>query len=337
MYIGGLSLRMRNKFIKIANAPFNICIDPEFEERIEYFELESELSLFLDEIGYINENEYLDKYDLLIKTLVNEISNLKGYNKPFEISNNVSNFYKDKVKDMYHPELVGYKLIVFDIKQANFQSLKYSGVVFGVDKWKDFISKYTNYKHLINSKTFRQTVFGNLNPKVQRKIQKAMIHRLVTYLDLFALSKESIAFVSTDAVGYYTTKSVKDINESIENIFIEFPIDVSMSIIRLGIARLFQGGNKKSKQEFFIKQDLNNQEMEICCCSKMYRIVAEKLFRGEELSSIDRTFYYEGFFAEFRDDFTLEVIPDLGVPKKRLKSKPAKLAKPAKSIKELPF
>ena len=72
-------------------------------------------------------------------------------------------------KDIFKPSNDGKLFISIDMRKANFSALKNydSGIFDSVDTWEEFISRYTDNKHIINSKYIRQVILGNCNPKRQ--------------------------------------------------------------------------------------------------------------------------------------------------------------------------
>lgn len=89
-----------------------------------------------------------------------------------------------------------------DMIKANFQALKKYDPLFAQelgDDWDSFISKFDIPEIFKQSKSFRQFIFGNLNPKKQGKAQRVIIEDLIQkYSDL----NLNIACVKNDEVIY---------------------------------------------------------------------------------------------------------------------------------------
>ena len=74
-------------------------------------------------------------------------------------------------KDIFKSSNDGRVFISIDMRKANFSSLKYYGncieksMFRDTSTWEDFISLFTENKHIVNSKYIRQVILGNCNPK----------------------------------------------------------------------------------------------------------------------------------------------------------------------------
>ncbi len=94
------------------------------------------------------------------------------------------------------------------MKKANFSALReYRDDIFGgSDTWEEFISRFTDNKHIINSKYIRQVIMGNLNPKRQTAYEKVLMDKLLTdILHAKIIDKENVAAFLADEIIFDIT------------------------------------------------------------------------------------------------------------------------------------
>jgi hypothetical protein len=95
------------------------------------------------------------------------------------------------------------KVVSFNIKQANFTALKYADADNELgNTWEEFCAKFDLHPALVNSKAFRQFVFGNTNPKRLQKVQQSFTLKLKELLleGLLDGDESKILFVSCDEI-----------------------------------------------------------------------------------------------------------------------------------------
>ena len=83
-------------------------------------------------------------------------------------------------KSIYNQENIGRRLISIDLRNANFQALKYINVISG-DTYRDFLSQFCSgfmLDYIIESKYSRQVIFGKLDPKRTIAIEKFLIKKI---------------------------------------------------------------------------------------------------------------------------------------------------------------
>lgn len=92
-----------------------------------------------------------------------------------------------------------YWYISFDISKANYSSLKLlddKNELMG--SWEELCNHLDIHPTLVKSKSFRQVVFGNTNPKRLQRLQHLQVNSVVEYLKLKGISEENICFISHD-------------------------------------------------------------------------------------------------------------------------------------------
>jgi hypothetical protein len=96
---------------------------------------------------------------------------------------------------------IGIPCLSLDIKSANFSSLVYMDGDVGHEfehEWNLFLTDLDIHPFLARSKSFRQYVFGNTNPKMFSKVQRELIWDLKGFLQKKDVSKEGASFRVND-------------------------------------------------------------------------------------------------------------------------------------------
>ncbi len=144
------------------------------------------VDLFLD-----MEAEVGDPYEYKLKKGDEAVSFLKS-TRAFEELND-DNLIKDLKVDREVRLEAGKRYVSVDLRMANWQALKRYDPPFlnelG-DTYADFLAKVGAHPALLESKHFRQFVFGHANPKRQVRAQRAIVQELIDLLG----GKDGVAF-----------------------------------------------------------------------------------------------------------------------------------------------
>lgn len=163
------------------------------QEKIDnYINLEE----FVKSNGYAKVRDYKDKCMNELKEFMVSSS---SYKKMME-----SELPKEKLVSKDHTNLVGEYdyLVSLDFKSANFNILK----TFDKDNelgksWEELCKKFYVHKGLVESKAFRQIVFGNTSPKRLQTFQHEKINMLVGYLkNVAGIDDDRFVFISHDEI-----------------------------------------------------------------------------------------------------------------------------------------
>lgn len=176
--------------------------------------LQDKISDFIELENFIEDNGYtsVGSYKMMCLDNVKDyLINTEAY-KEF----NSCELPKEKLESRDWINKVGEEefatLLSIDFTSANYSILK------TFDKnntlksnWKYLCTSLGVHKALVNSKSFRQLVFGHTNPKRFQTLQHFKINKLLTYLkDSMKMSDESIVFISHDEL----IVKVKDANSA---------------------------------------------------------------------------------------------------------------------------
>lgn len=187
MNIDLLSHSVKKRFVKDYGLPIQLVQNPYFKYFIELYDPVynsiSKCDLLLSTINSLGgEKEFFETSDRIKNLIITKIKNLPEYEKlnsgdleEFQVGGLI------KKDDIFNQTNIDKTFISFDMKQANFQAMKFfdPNLVLGAKTYEDFMLLHTDLDYFIQSKYLRQVIFGNLNPKRQQKIQKYMIRKFI--------------------------------------------------------------------------------------------------------------------------------------------------------------
>jgi len=202
-----------NKIKEIAEFAKMFKLNIPVEEHFEYYINTLARSFeFRDVVSLVNNyskfEDWLDKNDFhnvghyKMGTIYNSIKNLltssEAYQKCQEFDYSKEKLYsKDQLK-MYE----GNFMLSLDFSSANFQSMKIFDEKNEMkSSWTELCESLNVHPMIAASKSFRQVVFGNLNPKRFQNIQHFHMLKLVGELEM-VFPPENIIFISHDEVVF---------------------------------------------------------------------------------------------------------------------------------------
>lgn len=205
-----ISEKLKERFCKDCNIPLKLFKEPYFTDRLQlydnYYNTLDKWNIFVRELDkYKCEQDYLEEYNRVKNAAIKDIKDSDGY-KRFNVEdmNKYTVKYKDLPgKDIYKPSNIGKLFISIDMRKANFSALKFydKSIFSNSDTWEEFIERYTENKHIVNSKYIRQVILGNCNPKRQVTYEKYLMGLVLEVLiDELGYSTSDIAFYSNDEI-----------------------------------------------------------------------------------------------------------------------------------------
>lgn len=180
---------LKRRFCKDTNLPISVVDNPYFKNRMDLFrhmypDCWSNFGQFIYEvIDFENEQEYLAYYNEVKDKIIQYITCNEQYKMFLESKFQISELHFPK-SNIYSPTNVGKIFCSIDMKKANFSAMRhFSTEIFNnCDTWEQFVSGFTNNKHIINSKYIRQVVLGACNPGRQIKYEKHLMKQLLNML-----------------------------------------------------------------------------------------------------------------------------------------------------------
>jgi hypothetical protein len=275
-----------------------------------YYNALDKWNIFVRELDkYKCEQDYLEEYNRVKNAAINDIKISDGY-KRFneEDMNKYTVKYKDLPgKDIFKTSNNGKLFISIDMRKANFSALKfYNRSIFdNADTWEKFIERYTEDKHIVNSKYIRQVILGNCNPKRQVTYEKYLMGLVLKVLiDELGYSASDIAFFSNDEIVIDMGKYEDCIRK---RELIEWQIKGYFNIpfrIELFYLRKITGTNGYYKE---IVKNIIEREYEFKCLNNYTLPFVLRKFNEEEITENDKVFYHEGLLSKFIE------IPEIGI------------------------
>lgn len=295
-----ITIKLKERFCRDCNIPIKIFEEPYFTDRLELLDslygTVEKWNLFLEELKkYRNEQDYLEEYNRVKDEAINSIKNSEAYKRFNEEDMNKYRVKNTNLpnKDIFKPTNDSKTFISIDMKKANFSALQfYNASIFdGVETWEEFIGKFTENQHIINSKYIRQVILGNCNPRRQVAYEKYLMD--MTIDKLTNNFQKRIVFFSNDEIIIEASIAAFHIGYTYQKIFNKGILPLKVECFKL---HKIEGTNGYYKEIF--KED-GTTEIELKCVDNyMMPFIVRKL-KGEEITDNDKVFYHEGLLAKF--------------------------------------
>ena len=175
--------KFRQRFVKDYNLPINVFDDNLFEYYIQLYDFFPYLR-YKETIEKI-ENEYdgcvekwLEYCASVRDNAINGVMETEEYKNFNSMDLRQYNFTPICGEhSCYTEETNGKRFLSIDLKKANFQALKYAGVISDAT-YEQFIDRFGGDDYIANSKYLRQVIFGKMNPSRQIKIEKYLMFKV---------------------------------------------------------------------------------------------------------------------------------------------------------------
>ena len=287
------------RFCKDVGLPINIYHEPYFSERLNtldvIFHCKEKFETYVKELEpYQNAQEYLEYYNAVKENVIASIKcNLffQGFNVeelPWR-----QKTYAYPSKDFYKMPLDGKSVVSIDMKKANFSALyTFDRRIFnGKHSWEDFLSNFTDNKHILQSKYIRQVIFGTCNPKRQVAYEKFLMGKLLDFLNtqinvkVFSFSSDEIIILPDQENIMQSYYIIKNLVEQWEYADI-----VRVSLFSLKKLPVTDGW----RREIF---DGEKTTFDFKKMSADYYHQAVKMEIGEHITMDDLVIYHDGHLA----------------------------------------
>ena len=308
-----ISARAKERFCKDCNIPIRLFQEPYFTDRLtlfnKFYETLEKWNLFLEELQKYNcEQDYFEEYNRVKDAAILNIKNSEAYQRFNSDDMNKYRVTHENLpnKDIFKPTNDGKAFISIDMKKANFSSLHhYSADMFGVNTWEEFISKFTDNQHIINSKYIRQVILGNCNPKRHITYEKYLMDILLTDLLEKYIPIERVVFFSNDEIVI----DVSDMNKS-RQVLLAFNIEQHLKDaspkFKVELFTLYKIHGTDGYYKEIINEN-GEKDIEFKCLDNYMMPFVIRHFLGEEVTDSDKAFYHEGLLAQFIEVPKIEV------------------------------
>ena len=304
--------KLRGRFVSDANIPLQVLQSPYFEDRLELMERDYGAKTKYDNLlALIKErfdnspSKFLEEYHKIRNNIITTVLNSEAY-KDF-ISND-KYLIKNLIticpsRNLYTNEQDGGLFLSFDMKKANFQTLRYANpaIVFDADTYEDFIGKFTDLDYVKESKYTRQVIFGKLNPKRTMTLEQSLTNEFAKeYKQRVGIYGFAPFSLKTDEIIFKFDGSEEQFENFHINPTVEYDgITYKVSKFKLH-ARQFKLATSSSILTVYEKEDyLNARRRILKAVPATYYPQVDKLLRGEKINESDRVFYYEHELCKF--------------------------------------
>jgi len=303
-----VSSSLRKRFVKDWALPITILKDPYFKYFIKLYEplfqsqtIYNELLDLIDDLG--GEEKFFNASKSIMESIIHDIKDTEEFKKFNEGDLSDYNVKPEiPLGDIYRSDNNDKLFVSVDIKKANFQALRWVNpkIVLGQPDYEHLIEAYTDLSYYIGSKHIRQVIFGNINPKRQRKVIRYLTHnRIIPRLQEFlSLEPKGLAEFTTASDDEVVLRINKDIRGEGEQ-YIEFirqylsNLNIDLNINMFVLRQL-------GERSYFIKEYING-EIEFKAVPSHYFAECYKYYLGEKLSDYDSMSYYDGRVVKFID------------------------------------
>jgi hypothetical protein len=295
-----ISLNIKKRFVKDYNLPIKLFDDEMFKYYIGLYNEVHKTKykyhmLELSVMGNKGEEGFMKEFNSVKDKIIADISSKESYKRladsrvPIEYTST----HQISTQNIYTPEFDNCVMYSIDLKKANFNSMKYydPDLVNGKKDYVDFISEYTDDPYMKESKQLRQVIFGNLLPKKQQSIQKAIINMIADRI----LSKipTKVTSMGTDELIIHGITEKTRVFDILFNLIGAIPTDL-IHLVKIEHFRLLHVHHTKP---FYVKVTENNIEFKNV--PTIYYPQVYKHYMDLPIGPKDLLFEYEGEMATF--------------------------------------
>ena len=211
---------------------------------------------------------------------------------------------------IYNQENIGRFFISIDLKKANFQALKFAGVIKD-ETYDDFISKFGGDDYIANSKYLRQVIFGKMNPGRTVTVEKCLmggIYRLVHKqiesfgYGFYSLNSDELIFRKNDnGESNVTPYDLDSIVCTIDDVM---GLDVRCESILVGCLDIVNASG--NKVDAYIKYNPYTGEETLKKSSTTFYPQIYKIWKHQPIDKKDLVFFFEDQLATFNEPLKYE-------------------------------
>ena len=304
--------KLKQRFVKDYNLPINIYDDRLFSYYIglyDFFPVDTYVKLCQDiEEKYGgNLSLWLDYCAKVRDAAIFGVIESDKY-KSFNDSKNLLKEYDIDIQigehSLYSLETDGKRYVSIDLKKANFQALKFAGVLDDTS-YDDFIRKYGGDDYIVNSKYLRQVIFGKMNPGRTIKVEKyivSKIHEIVSpvFLDwkLFSFNSDELIYSLEDF--YPSEDNLNSIVKAVKEL-----LDIDVRAEYVEIKKLPIVNANGNNIDAYVRTNINTNESVLKKASTIFFPQIYKLWKGKEIQDEDLYVYFEDQLAKFVEPLRL--------------------------------
>ena len=310
-----MNKKLRQRFVKDYNLPINVFDEELFnyyKELYDFFPAETYQSLMANIVVNYDGNvdKWLDYCALVRDKAINTVIETPEY-KTFNNSDlSVYKLSKNIGEHSYYTEQTdGCRFISIDLKKANFQALKYVGVI--KDKtYDDFIGFFGGDDYIKGSKYLRQVIFGKMNPGRTVTVEKYIMEKIMAYADeVLPIGFELYSQNSDELVYKLNSETfVGDINiicKVLEKVVLD-KLNIEVRVEYVQVKKLPIVNVNDNNIDAFVRTNLITNESVLKKASTTFYPQIYKLWKGKEIEKRDLIFYDNDQLAMFLEPLRLK-------------------------------
>ena len=214
--------RVKRIYCEENNLAVGIYEEPIFNDRIRLFGHSIAFYNYRAMINRLGENEYFKMYKDIKNRVIEYIQNTSTFQEMQKVTKDAYDVKLAVEKlprsDIYKDCNIGDDFISIDMIKGNFNSyVTLSRIIDEADKfnngsynYNNFISQFTDEGYLINSRDFRQQIFGKCAPSETSIFERYITRRfLAKLLDMEYINISDIVTVHDDEIVLRVTDTVK--------------------------------------------------------------------------------------------------------------------------------
>ena len=276
-----------------------------------------------------NPANFVEGFYEVREEVIQWVKNNPAYQKFNNMDMNVyavdKNKYKQRGRNIYNEGNIGTRLISIDLRKANFQAMNYVDmeIMGNSDTYDEFIRKHTDVPLIVDSKYFRQVIFGQLNPSRVFTVETYMVYQILDFIHKALPFKFEINSINADeiVISYkeeeYAQNAFEN-NEAIINlpdvIMKKLGIDIHTECFYLDGYNFYSNKRNRKHFTFYVKNftTLPNTnyvlKKELMCVNGQFFSIVYKLINDLPLCDEDYHFNNCDVDCIFNDTFRIEKI-----------------------------
>lgn len=310
-----MNKKLRQRFVKDYNLPINVFDEELFnyyKELYDFFPAETYQSLMANIVVNYDGNvdKWLDYCALVRDKAINTVIESPEY-KTFNNSDlSVYKLSKNIGEHSYYTEQTdGCRFISIDLKKANFQALKYVGVIKD-ETYDDFIGFFGGDDYIKGSKYLRQVIFGKMNPGRTVTVEKYIMEKIMAYADeVLPIGFELYSQNSDELVYKLNSETfVGDINiicKVLEKVVLD-NLNIEVRVEYVQVKKLPIVNVNDNNIDAFVRTNLITNESVLKKASTTFYPQIYKLWKGKEIEKRDLIFYDNDQLAMFLEPLRLK-------------------------------
>lgn len=290
-----ITIGLKERFCKDNNLNIKLFKEPFFTERLNLYDKQfntlKKWDLFLNEIAeFETEQDYFDYYNKVKDNVMNFIKENESYQDFISCKMDKYRVEQKGIpsSSIFKETSSGKDFISIDLKKGCYSALRYFNkeLVANTNSYEEFIGKFTDKTHIINSKYIRQVIFGNCNPKRQTTIEKYMMDKIMK--ELLPLDLKFVSYTDDEIVIEFDKNAKEkfdDIKLAVYIVTEKEDFEVHFEVFNV---------EKIKESEVYIKKFLDKSGIDIKCANHLMMPFVLRQLNDEKPNFSDFCYFDNG-------------------------------------------